>query len=136
MDNATALLPVQKALYDTLAADPALFALVGLPADHVAEARPYPFVVIGDAVETPGNTHDNFGSRVAHTLHVWSEAKGFAQALTITGHLMRLLDHQQIPVTGRQLVAVRHEQTVTMRDPDPDVRHIAVRFIFETFQQI
>jgi hypothetical protein len=66
------------------------------------------------------------------TLHIWSDYGGFAEALGIVRHLMRVIDHQPIAVPGRQLVYAHHEQTVTMRDPDPDVRHVSVRFAFET----
>lgn len=134
--NETALLVVQAAIHQILSGDATLTAIVGEDGvlDDVPEPKHYPFVVIGDGIETPDNVHGGFGSRVAHTLHVWSEHRGSREALDITGHIMRLLDHRAIPVAGRQMVACRHEQTITLRDPDPDVRHVAVRFTFESFK--
>lgn len=136
MPNETALLPVQAGIYSVLTGDAQLTALVGVDGvlDDVPEPKPYPYVVIGEAVETPDNVHGAFGSRVAATLHVWSEHRGYSEALDIAGHLMRLLDHQDVPIPDRGLIACRHEQTITMRDPDPDVRHVVVRFSFDTFQ--
>jgi hypothetical protein len=133
--NETALLAVQAAVFNTLNGDTALSALAGVH-DHVPEGETYPYVVVGEGVETPDNTHDNFGSRVAATLHIWSHYRGYAEALQILGHLMRLLDHQDLEVLGRGFVACRHDQTVTMRDPDPDVRHVVVRFAFDTYQTL
>lgn len=133
MANTTALGALQAAIYARLKADPALTAAVSGVWDEPPEGAAYPYVVIGDAVETPDNNLAAFGSRVVATLHVWSSYRGFSQANTIAGHLMRLLDHQPLTVAGRGLIAARHEQTITMRDPDTDVRHVAVRFAFETY---
>lgn len=131
--NELALLPVQGAMYAAIKADAALNTAVGGRVyDEVPEAATYPYVVLGDAVETPDNEVAAFASRVAATLHVWSTYRGFRQALDIAGHLIRVFDRQPLTVPGRGVVAVRHEQTITMRDPDSDVRHVAVRFAVET----
>lgn len=132
--NTAALLSLQGAIRARLLGDSALAAEVaGRVYDEVPEGAPKPYLSIGDAVETPDNELAAFGSRVAHSVHVWSGYAGFAEALRIAGHLVRLLDHQPLTVPGRGLVAARHEQTITMRDPDPDVRHVVVRFAFDTY---
>lgn len=132
--NDTALLALQGAVLARLLADLDLAELVGDRVyDEVPEGTPKPYISIGDAVETPDNELAAFGSRVAHSLHVWSAYGGYAESLGIVARLMRLLDHQPLTVPGRGVVAVRHEQTVTMRDPDPDVRHVVVRFAFDTY---
>jgi hypothetical protein len=133
--NHSALLPVQGAIYDTLTSDVELMGLAGVY-DNVPENVAYPYVVIGEGVETPSNNHGDFGSRVSATLHVFSEYRGYAQANAIVNRLMTLLDHNYgIVISGRNLVAIRHEQTVltSNNDSDPDVRHAVVRFTFETF---
>lgn len=134
MANSSALLPLQGAIYALLQGDPGLGLDIGDRVyDEVPESAARPYVTIGDAVETPANDVAAFGSRVVETLHVWSDYLGFAQALTVADHLIRLLDHQALEVPGRGLVYAHHEQTITLRDPDPDVRHVAVRFAFETY---
>jgi hypothetical protein len=130
--NGSALLAVQTALYTALTSDVTLSGLAGIY-DEVPEGVTFPYIVIGDAVETPANAHNEFGSRVAATIHAFSEYRGYAELLPIIDRLMSLLDHQALTIAGRDLVAIRHEQTVLMRDPDPDVRHAVVRFSFETF---
>lgn len=132
--NGLALLPVQGAMFARIKADAALnTAIGGRVYDEVPENAVYPYVVLGEGVETPDNELAAYESRVAETLHVWSAYRGFAEALTIAGHLIRVFDHQPLAVPGRGLVAVRHEQTVTMRDPDSDVRHAVVRFAVDTY---
>ena len=133
MSNTDVTWPIQTAIYDTLTADAQLDAVITGVHDEVPTDTRFPYVTIGDASSTPEGAHDRFGARSSVTLHVWSTYHGYKEALTIVGHLMRLLDQQQaITVDGHHLVAIRHEQTVTMRDPDPDVRHAAVRFAIET----
>jgi hypothetical protein len=132
--NDSALLDLQGALWANLQADAALAVDVGDRIyDEVPEDAARPYVTLGEAVETPANDVAAFGSRIAATLHIWSDYGGFAEALGIARHLVRVLDHQQLLVPGRALVLAHHEQTITMRDPDPDVRHVAVRFAFETY---
>lgn len=131
--NSLALLPLQGAMFARIKADvPLNTAVGGRVYDEVPEAATYPYVVLGEGVETPDNEVAAFASRVAATLHVWSSYRGFREALDLAGHLIRLFDRQPLTVPGRNVVAVRHEQTITMRDPDSDVRHVVVRFGVET----
>jgi hypothetical protein len=131
--NGLALLPVQGAMFARIKADAALnTAIGGRVYDDVPENAAYPYVVFGEGVETPDNEVAAYESRVAATLHVWSGYRGFREALVIAGHLIRVFDRQPLVVEGRDLIAVRHEQTITMRDPDSDVRHVVVRFAVVT----
>lgn len=132
--NELALLPVQGAMFARIKADAVLNAAIGGRVyDEPPEGAAYPYVVLGDGVETPDNEVAAFASRVAATLHVWSAYRGFREALVIAGHLIRVLDRQPLVVEGRGVVAVRHEQTITLRDPDSDVRHVVVRFAVDTY---
>ncbi len=125
MSNADVLAPIQVAILDRLS--PTLTAL-----DEVPKKTAYPYVVVGEATSTPRGANDRFGARTTITLHVWSAYHGWGEALGIVDDLMLLLDHQPLPISGHSTVAVRHEQTATMRDPDPDLRHAVVRFSIET----
>lgn len=125
--NADALFPLQQALYTAL--DAALDADVY---DDVPEGASYPYVVVGEFTEIPENAHDRFGARITATLHVWSSYHGTKDALAIRSSIVEELDHQAITVAGFDTIAARHEQTIVIRDPDEDLRHIAVRFSFVT----
>jgi hypothetical protein len=130
--NADVLWPAQVSIYTKLTGDATLAGKVSGVFDHVPESQAFPYVVVGEATSTPQGAHDRFGARTTVTLHVWSAYHGFSEALAVVDDLMRLLDHQTLAIGGHHTVAVRHQQTVTMRDPDADLRHVAVRFAIET----
>ena len=132
MPNSDVLLPLQGAVRSLLLADVTLAGKVSGVFDSVPEGTAFPYVTIGDATSNPDNAHDRFGARSTVTLHVWSAYHGYLEALDIADDLLRLLDHQPLAVAGHDTVAIRHQQTVPMRDPDSDLRHVACRFAIET----
>lgn len=132
MPNADVLGPIQRTLYDVLTGDVDLTAVISGVYDHVPEEAAFPYIVIGEATAVSSGALDRWGRRSAVTLHIWSAYHGWAEALTIVDHLVRLLDEQALAVPGHEFVACRHEQTVTLRDPDADLRHVPCRFSIET----
>lgn len=136
-----ALEPIQAALYARLSGDATLTGLLGHRAgqngvyDDVPENALYPHVVIGEAIETPDGAHDRFGAQVVVTIHVWVEARGFKTAYPIVRRLRALLDEQPLPITGHHTVSVRWEFTQTLGDPNPELRHLPVRFRITTEQE-
>ncbi|MGW2547493.1 DUF3168 domain-containing protein, partial [Kitasatospora sp. NPDC001574] len=76
MSAAAPMGPLQAALYTALTADEQLTAMVTGVFDYVPEDTAYPYVVLGEAIETPHNTHDRYGRQTAITLHVWSQYRG------------------------------------------------------------
>jgi hypothetical protein len=117
-----------------LNSDSELRALVTGIFDEVPEGQVHPYVVLGEAFETPDNTHDTFGREVVITLHTWSRYRGYAEVLRITDRIITLLDHQPLSITGHNVIAVRHEFAQTLRDPDPEIRHVPIRFRVVTEQ--
>lgn len=130
----TPLLPVQQAFYDRMTGDPTLMAMAGVW-DYVPENASHPYVVLGEAIETPRNAHGEFGRETVETLHVWSRSRGFSEALTILSRLVELFDHQPLTVDGQDMISVRYEFSQALRDPDPEIRHIPIRFRVTTEQQ-
>lgn len=123
--------PVQKAVYALLTADPELSGLlVGGVYDYTPETAPYPFLVIGEAVDTPDNRLDGFGWQTLVTLHVWTQAEGNRQGLEIGARVTALLDHQPLTLPGYAHVATRHEFGQTLVDPEPpgNIRHLVQRY--------
>ncbi|OII60112.1 hypothetical protein BJP40_00690 [Streptomyces sp. CC53] len=125
-----ALLPVQIAVYGALQADAALGTLVTGVFDFVEEGQPYPYVHVGEAIETPDNAHDRHGAETVITLHVWSQYRGYAEALRIAGRVVEVLDHTPLSIDGHHHVATRFEFSQTLTDPEPpgDIRHVVLRF--------
>lgn len=130
--NADVLWGLQLAVHARLSGDATLRGKVSGVYDDVAEKSAFPYVVVGEATSSPRGAHDRFGARSTVTLHVWSTYRGFKEALGVVDELIRLLDHQPLTIQDHHTVAVRLQQTVTMRDPDADVRHAVVRFAVET----
>ncbi|MDN3021537.1 DUF3168 domain-containing protein [Streptomyces sp. S.PB5] len=122
--------PVQDAVLAVLTADAELMALVKGVFDWVKEKQPYPYVVLGESIETPDNTHDSHGSNTVITLHVWSQYRGFHQARTIVTRLRALLEHRPLTIAGHRHVATYFVSQQTLTDPEPpgDIRHVPISF--------
>jgi len=127
------LLGIQQAAYTRLNTDP---ALAGKIFDEVPEGTPHPYVVIGDAVESMGGSHSEYGSDVMVDFHVWSAYRGFLEGVDLGAKIVELLDHQPLDVEGHRVIVVRHAQTMPLRDPDPRIRHVSVRFRVITEQEM
>lgn len=105
--------------------------------DYVPETQTYPYITVGEAVETPDNVHARFGRRIALVVHVWAKGReGFAPALNIVSRLQAAFDQAEhtIPIAGHRLAAVRLVDARPMRDPDPLIRHVPVTLAFHTEQ--
>ncbi|MFC8494710.1 DUF3168 domain-containing protein [Streptomyces sp. NPDC057235] len=130
------MLPVQSAVYARLTSDPQLSGAVSGVYDYVPEKTPYPFVSIGEAIETPDNTLGSLGRETVITLHVWTRARGHSPGLGIAARITELLDHQPLTITGAHHVATRYEFSQTLIDPEPpgDIRHVVLRYRIVTEQ--
>lgn len=129
--------PIQKAIYERLSGDDELKTIVNGVFDHVPETAVMPYVVVGETVESPDDTLDSFGADTLVGVHVWSRARGFVEGNTIAGRIMALLDrqHHVLTVQGHRVVAVRFRQEQPVKDPDPQIRHVIVRFQVVTEQE-
>ena len=130
------MLAVQQALYVKLTGDAALTALITGVYDFVPEDVAFPYLVIGEAIETPDNSHDRYGWQTVVTLHVWTRSRGHAKGLGIGKRITQLLDHQPLTVTGFDHVASRFEFSQPLTDPEPpgDIRHLILRYRVVTEQ--
>lgn len=134
----TPVLEIQKGLYAALTGDTQLVDLLAGDGvyDFVPERAPFPYIHLGEATETPRNAHDNWGRETLVTLHIWSQYRGYAQALTIAVRVMQVLDHQPLTVAGHHHIATRYVQLLTLTDPEPpgDIRHVPISFRVTTEQ--
>lgn len=128
---------IQTALYQRLTAPGA--DLGAAVYDYVPEgdAAAWPYVTIGEAIETPANAHDYLGRDTTIYLHVWSRYRGFAEANGVANRLTALLDHRPDALDlgpGQYVTSIRFEFSQTLRDENPEVRHVAIRFRIRTAQ--
>lgn len=125
----TALLPfneLQKQLYTALSGN-----ISAAVYDNVPENVSKPWVTIGEATGVPDNWHGAFGWDVSATVHVWTKSRGYKSGLDIAAEIIAILDHKieslAMPASW-SVVSIRFQQLQTMRDPDPEIRHVPVQF--------
>ncbi|MEU9777142.1 DUF3168 domain-containing protein [Streptomyces sp. NPDC047968] len=125
---ASPMAAIQRALYERLTAEAG--SLVTGVYDYVPETADYPYVTVGEAIETPDNAHDRYGWETVATLHVWTRHRGHSQGLAIGARITELLDHQPLTLPGYAHVATRFEFSQTLTDPEPpgDIRHLVLRY--------
>lgn len=131
----SALSPSQDAIQAVLSADAGLAAMGVSVYDDVPEGAPYPYVVLGEALETPGGTHGRMGWDVVHTVHVWSAYRGNAEVSAIADRVVALLHLQPLAIDGFQHQSTRFEFRQTLRDPIERLRHTPIRFRVITYQE-
>lgn len=107
--------------------------------DYVPEGdqASWPYVTIGEAIETPANAHTFIGRDTTITLHVWSRYRGFAEVNAVANRVTALLDHRPGVLDlgpGQYVTSLRFEFGQTLRDEDPEVRHAVCRFRIRTAQ--
>jgi hypothetical protein len=135
---------LQTAIVAVLRGDTALTALLGgaNPAKVVGPRAPEglaePYVLVGDHLSIPDNTHTSFGRDITITLHVWTRARSVGPGQTISNRVNELLDHQvaalNAHMVGHRVVAIRQTFDQALQDPDPELLHHVLRFRCETTQ--
>lgn len=125
---------LQKQLYA------ALNGVISAPVyDNVPENQSKPWVTIGEVFGVPDNWHGGFGWDIMATIHAWTKSKGFKPTLDLANEFIPILDHQldslAMPSTW-SVVSIRFVQLQTLRDPDPEIRHVPVQFRIVIHQEV
>ncbi|WP_028977411.1 DUF3168 domain-containing protein [Sporolactobacillus terrae] len=79
----TEILNVQDAVFQRLANDPGLSAVVTGIFDKVPETKNFPYVVLGRCYATPYRTKSTDGERIELTLDIWSGDNGKKETIDI-----------------------------------------------------
>jgi hypothetical protein len=124
----TAAAEIQTAVYTKLTGDAELTALVSGVFDEVPEGTEYPYVVLGDIMETPSEASEQTGTNTTATIHVWSKQRGNKQTADLLRHVDRVLHREPLTVDGFTNVSVTNTFLHILRDPDPAIRHGVARF--------
>lgn len=136
---------VQAAMVALLRADSTLTALLNTTAapakvlgPRAPEGTPEPYVLVGDHLSVPDNTHTTFGRDITSSLHIWTRARSVGPGQDIAGRVNQLLDHQvaalNAHMVGHKIVAIRNTFDQALQDPDPELLHHVLRFRIETSQ--
>jgi hypothetical protein len=106
---------LQKAIYETLAADPELVSLLGDNGvfDHRVTGKPMPYLVISDITTT------DFGPEAEEhmmTIEAWSDRPGRLEVQSIAGRVMELFEEVQPTLSDSILVNLQHRTTRVRRE--------------------
>jgi len=99
--------------------------------DNVPEDQTKPWATVGEIIALPDNQHDSFGWDVLATIHVWTKSLGFKPALDVAYEIIPILDHKRSAIAlpdPWSITGIRFVQLSTLRDPDPEIRHVPVQF--------
>jgi len=123
-----AAFPLQAALYEALAGDGALMALISAVYDHVPADAALPYLQIGEATVSDWSAVGLDGEEHALTLHVWTADHGLRSAKAIMGEVKRVLDGAELTVAGHHLVMLAFTFGQTLREEDGRIQHGVMRF--------
>lgn len=129
---ASALWPVQQLIYGTLNGNAPLKAVVSRIYDMAVPetASPtYPYIVVGEKMETAENRLGGIGRSVAVTIHIWSNYRGSKQIGEIMEMVQSLLENRSLALTlsGWHLNAITLELSEILED-SVDLQHGILRF--------
>ncbi len=121
---------LQRGVYQTLAADVSLIALLGGPRiyDKPPQAAAFPYLSIGQSVVQDWSTGTEDGAEHLLTLHVWSRANGKKQVFELMAAIETALHDRAIALGDHHLVNLRHEFSDARLDVDGETMHGIVRF--------
>lgn len=118
---------LQKAIYQTLAGDAALAAMIGTNGvfDHRIAGKQMPYLVIADIV-----TNDFGPDAEEHvlTIEAWSDTPGRLEVQSIAARVTDLLDEMTAPLDGAILVNLQHRTTRVHREPKTAALRAEMRF--------
>lgn len=120
---------ISSQVYDALMANAALLSLVTGVYDHVPQEEEYPYVVIGELVETPQNTDDvEQMSEASIIIHSYSGEWGRKETHAIQKEIVNSLHRAEMAEPGVEFVNTEHEQSQSFTDSDGITRHGVVEF--------
>lgn len=125
---ATALRPLQTAIFTNLSASADLMSLVSGVYDEVPEAAAFPYVSFGAFTEVRDDAHNRQGLDVTVVIHVWSRYPGNGEAADVFAAVDAALDRRPLAVSGWTDVSIWHETHEFVKDPDPDIRHVNAQY--------
>ena len=120
---------LQKAIFEALAANGALAAMVGTRVfDHAPANAAFPYITFGRTSVYDWSTGTESGTEQLFTLHVWSKAKGKKEALEIMEIARATLHDAALELEGHSLVNLRLEFSEARYDDRNEAHHGLLRF--------
>jgi len=121
----------QKAIYETLAGDSQLQALLGTTIsnpkvfDHVPDMKSYPYIKIAIKPMQDRGNHDWEGVQFQYQIDVWNQApnQGDLKVQQIQARVDELLHKQDICIDGWNVIVHRRSTVDILDEPDGRTKH-------------
>lgn len=124
--------PLQAAMYARLTGDATLMALLpGGVKDHVPANTPFPYIAIGEAVETPHRTMGKNGHEDVPTLRIWGSQLGYKNLQAILDRATTVLEGTPLTISGHSSVLLWYEDAQSVpdfADDDTELRQIIAHY--------
>ena len=137
MAYTSALGPISVAVYAALNV-PALTTTLSCGVyDDVPRGAAFPYVRIAGETEVRLDTMGQAGKSCTLQVHIFSQHQGDQEAQAIASQVIALLHYQSLTVSGYELIAVQHDQTLNAGDETVNglaTRHYVVLFRIEVMQ--
>ena len=120
---------VQRVLVAQLSADSTFMDLISNRLyDEPPTNEDYPYVVVGDTVETPDNslTYNGYDTSLSFTIKTKPGGLGFATAKEILNAMNNVLNMKKFDMTGFTMIICKFDNMITNRDGD--IRSIISRY--------
>lgn len=126
----SAALELQKAIFAALGGDDPLTTALGGGRihDHAPANVAFPYLTFGRTSVFDWSTGTEDGNEHIFTVHVWSKAKGKAEALEIMDLVRSVLHDSGLAMEGHRLVNLRQEFEEARFNEDLAVYHGIMRF--------
>ena len=119
-----------QTVYSALIGNSTLMALVNDSIfDHVPDKNPYPFIAIGELIQTEDNTGSPEQGVIASlTLHTYSRYDGRDETHEIQEEINRTLHRADLISSGVDFISIDHAQSQSFVDADGKTRHGIMEF--------
>lgn len=125
-----------QAIYDKLAGDNPLMVQISGIYDPAPEGQKLPYITIGEGSARDWSAKDFTGQEHLLDIHIWSGNRGGGQIRMLADQVANLLDKQDLPLSGHQLVGLNFIFFENFFDGDGEVRHGILRFRARTIQTV
>lgn len=119
---------LQADLWGLLEGDSTLSALITGVFDEVPENQAFPYVTLGEVNETPRDTFPKKGRVATPLFTIFSQAKGFKEALTIANQIDVLVNRFPFTYAGYSHVSSMFTSLSATRLPDGLTRKVDIRY--------
>jgi hypothetical protein len=115
---------LQKAIFTAIAA-----AVTPTPVyDAVPKGSAYPYVTVGEDVESEWDTKTDTGEDVDVVIHQWSRYQGRKEIKDLQSSIYTALHYQGLTLEHGAIVLLKWQSSETFMDEDGVTRHGVMRF--------